>query len=358
MDLIDQMKNEESAAIDKLIDRYFAIIEQFAFQFGCSPEQAGEVAEEVFRVVFHDKDKLRDDKRPEQILYTITIDLMRNIQLKDSTLESVMPFEEDQQMHRTITRLNENSKISLILSQFHQMNHAEIASIMGTSEKEVSRAISDALQQFGKISQLEKRLSFLGKSYSRMKLSFNEENVFRNPHEDLNKPSKKRITRKSLLIWASGLIGLITVLAILVMTSDEYQKSSAEKYVERLIVSFEDEIESTLTGMGLPNSEDPAYQFHVETYATSAQEEFKWMIEDLKHQISKNEKINKKQTNKQFNEMIEKLEPPSKMVERLINNPLTTDREKSEEFINDYVAKSFFIKKLLSNVIVSTIPYR
>ena len=133
---------------------------------------------------------------------------------------------------------------------------------------------------------------------------------------------------------------------------EEYQKSSVEKYVERIKVSFEKEVEKKFDELGFPETiEQDDYEF-ISGFADAPRSDFDAMIRRIERQLSRNEEIDKKEIKKEYKEILEQLQLPSEMAEQLIKNPLTNDKRKSEEFINLYVEKlilhsRFFLYDLL-----------
>ena len=128
------------------------------------------------------------------------------------------------------------------------------------------------------------------------------------------------------------------------VTGEEYQKSSTEKYVERLKVSFEKEVENKFDELGFPETiEQDGYEF-ISGFADAPRSDFDAMIRDYERRLSKNEKVDKKEIKKEYKEILGQLQLPSEMAEQLIKNPLTNDKRKSEEFINSYLEKLSYIQ--------------
>ena len=168
--------------------------------------------------------------------------------------------------------------------------------------------------------------------HSNMKMSS------RKSRSKVNLYKKQNLLRK-LSYHGLQHITLLTLITVSVVTGEEYQKSSTEKYVERLKVSFEKEVESKFDELGFPETiKQNDYEF-VSGFADAPRSDFDAMIRRLERQLRKNEKVEKKEIKKEYKEILEQLQLPSEMAEQLIKNPLTNDKGKSEEFINSYLEK-------------------
>ena len=350
-DLIQQIKSGDSTAFEKWMDIHSKNIELLAIQYGYSRDHARKLTEETFRTLHNDLENQADDKFLLHSLYKIALNGLEKNQQATQSGDIIFRFEEDQQLHEEIIRLDEKKKVSFILSQFHGMKASDIATVTGSSEEAVRLSIAEAHRQIGKQiggSQLEKRLEFLNKSYGRMSPLFRKENVFQEPLEELQETLKQnpKIKKKPLLFWIAGIFALLTLIIVPVVTGEEYKKNSAEKYVERLKSSFEDEITNKFNEMGLIESTIKELYSDPNSYGQLARDEFDTMTSNLERTISKNESINKKMIEKQYDEILMKLQLPSEMAEQLFENPLTNDIEKSGDFIKEYLEKYNLIRDL------------
>ena len=343
-DLIQQIKSGDSTAFEKWMDIHSKNIELLAIQYGYSREQAGKLTEETFRTLHNDLENQADDKLLLHSLYKIALNRLEKNREATQSQDIIFRFEEDQQLHDEIIHLDEKKKLPFILSQFHGMKVLDIATVTGTSEEAVRLSITEAHRQIGKQtgeSLIEKRLEFLNKSHERMSLLFRKENVFQKPLEEEQETLKQNptIKKKPLLFWIAGILALLALITVPVVTGEEYKKNSAEKYVERLKSSFEDEITSKFNELGLIESTIKELYSDPISYGELARDEFDTMTSNIERTISKNETINKKMIEKQYDEILMKLQLPSEMAEQLFKNPLTNDIEKSGDFIKEYLEK-------------------
>ena len=339
-DLIRQMRTGDLGLFKKWIGVHSPSIERFAIQYGCEREQAAHVAEEVFGDFYNNIEKLTGGEPLVHSLYQVAIEKLELIQPTKLANKNRFSFEEDEQLHEKIILLGIEQKMAFILSQFHELDIAGIAKVLDLSETAVELATSESYKQLDKqVAQLENRLVFLGKSYSRLTLLFNIENVFQSPQEEKEEDvkQKKVLPKKALFAWVAGIVILLTLITVSVVTGEEYQNASAEKYVERLKKSFDHEVTKKLTEAGLPEEGLIDEEIYPIMFGESAREEFEMMIMKLERKIKKDEKINKKEIKQQYDEILEGLELPSDMTKHLFENPLTANKEKSEEFIDRYV---------------------
>ena len=96
--------------------------------------------------------------------------------------------------------------------------------------------------------------------------------------------------------------------------------------------------------MGLIESTIKELYYDPTSYGRLARDEFDTMTSNLERTISKNETINKKMIEKQYDEILMKLQLPSDMAEQLFKNPLTNDIEKSGDFIKEYLEKYYLFR--------------
>ena len=120
-DLIQQIKSGDSTAFEKWMDIHSENIELLAIQYGYSREQAGKLTEETFRILHNDLENQADDKLLLHSLYKIALNRLEKNREATQSQDIIFRFEEDQQLHEEIIRLDEKKKVSFILSQFHGM---------------------------------------------------------------------------------------------------------------------------------------------------------------------------------------------------------------------------------------------
>jgi len=338
-ELIQRVRAGEITAFEKWMDIYSEDIERFAIQYGCAAKQAADVTEETFRKLYNELEHFDNEESLVCMLYKKVLKSLAFVQQTDAPNETIFPFEEDQELHDKIVKIETIKKVPFILSHFHMLDDLEIAAIMDTSLEEVQQAITAVSSQL-KDAQLEKRLEFLNKSYGRMKFSFRKDLVFAKPKKELRATEKLKqsISKKTMISWVAGILVLLSLIIVPVVTGEEFKKASAEKYFERLKLSFEKEIDSRYIELGLTESvEKDKVEFNFMLYGNQAREDFEAMTTRYERIIAETGMLNKKKISEEYQEIIRSVELPSEMGVRLVKNPLTNDKVNSEEFMKGYL---------------------
>lgn len=340
-ELMQKVRAGEKDAFEKWMDIYSGDIERFVIQYGCTLKQAADLAEETFRNLHSQLDSISNEESLVCTLYKKALKSLAFVQQTDAPNETIFPFEEDQELHDQIVNLEMGYKVPFILSQFHKLDDSEIVKITDTSLETVEQAITVAFRDLGD-AQLKKRLEFLNKSYRRMKSSFRKEQVFAKPQQEIRTTGKLKqtISKKAMISWIAGIIVLLSLVIIPIVTGEEYKKTSAEKYVERLKESFEQEIGGRYSELGLIEStEEDKLDYNYIWYGNQARADFESMIKRYEGVIDKTGTLNKKKIEDEYGKIINKLELPSEMANRLVKKPLANDKAKSGEFMKGYLEK-------------------
>ncbi|MRX73594.1 sigma-70 family RNA polymerase sigma factor [Bacillus lacus] len=150
-ELIRKAQAGNTAAFGQLAQRYYPVVERFAYQPGNSPNEIEDITQEVFIRVYRFLDQFSKAKFSTW-LYKITLNVTRDYSRKKSSdLRKVLKFkkeaqefipgaegqllrnEEDQNLHLCLQKLNQKYRIPIILYYFHERKYEEIAEIMGVS---------------------------------------------------------------------------------------------------------------------------------------------------------------------------------------------------------------------------------
>ena len=346
-DLIQKVRAGEIEAFEKWMDIYSVDIECFAVQYGCSLKQAGEVAEETFRNLHNQLDSLNNEESLVCALYINALTSVKHVQQADRTNEMIFPFEEDQELRDQIAQLGTAIKVPFILSRFHKLTDFEIAAITDTSVEIVERAIIEASHNL-EVAQLDKKLEFLYKSYGRITSSFRKEQVLAKPQKEIQATGKLKqtLSKKAIISWIAGVLVLLILVAVPVVTGEEYKKASAERYIERLKATFEKEIDSRYIKLGLTKlTEKDRIVLGHNMFDDQAREEFEAMTSRYERVIAETGTLNKKKINEEYKEILKTVELPSEMAEQLVKNSHANEKVKSEEFIKDYLKQYDIIQQ-------------
>ncbi|MFS0688930.1 hypothetical protein AB1K89_06780 [Sporosarcina sp. 179-K 8C2 HS] len=345
----------DQEAFKEWMDMHIRKIESFAIQCGLSPKEAGKVTETVFRDIFHSLGELTQEQLEERNLIKSVLHELTGLTLADSP-EALFPFEEDNELHRKIISLPYEVKVPFILAQFHHKSISEIATIMDQTEQQAAHSIEEALMTIDE-SNLEKKLKFLNISYERLMPTFEESNIFKQDHQEtppVQEDRTKVVKRKPIILWSIGGVILIALLFISVIRSDAYQRSSSEKFIGNLKTSFQQELDDRFALIGLTQpDENEGYRF-LEIYANEPKEAFHRFIVKLEEQIAKDTKIDRKAATQKYETLIQQLRLPSEMMEDLLDNPKTENREESIRFLDELYMKinylmTFYIEVLAVN---------
>lgn len=322
--------------LEKWIATYSKPIERFAFQNGCTPEQAALVAGEAFKGINEDS-----DQPFIYALYKNVINVLANIERTVELPKGTFPFEEDAELHLEIIKLDEDYRVPLILNLFHKLEVEEIAFILNSSETEVKAKIGDAKELLTG-GNLEKRLGFLRNSYDRRPVLFNSKNEIGEPmsavstlkiHEQKMKNSKGTLTAAIL-----GVL-LISLLVGTYFTGEEWRHKSDQKYIENIKTDFAAELSKKQEILGVSGEVVRSIPFIEEV-----NEQFDKLTQDLDKKIEENERIDRNNAKEQLSNLSVSMKLPSELADDLFKSPLTADAEKSTEFINEYFEKLFQIQ--------------
>jgi len=354
-ELMQKVRAGDKDAFEKWMDIYSGDIERFAIQYGCVLEQAADIAEETFRTLHNELNTIGNEESLICTLYKNALKILAHAHPVAPCNEAIFRFQEDQELHNQIVQLETRKKIPFILSKFHKMDDVEIATIMDTSPMIVEQAVMEASRDLGD-GQLEKRIEFLEKSYGRMKSSFRKERVFAMPQKELQATGKveQSISKKSMISWIAGSLILLSLILVPIVTSEEYKMASDEKYLERLVASFEKEIGSRYSELGLKEStEEDMVEFNPNQYGKQQRDDFESMVHRYNKDLTKTDTLNKKKIRKEYRKIIKSLELPSVMTARLFKNPLTDDMEKSDEFMKSYLEQFTVIQNSYYMVLIN-----
>ena len=345
LEVIQQMKKGDFQAYETWLEMYAKNIAQFAFQYGCTVDESSEVVTQTFRILFKKLEGIANEPQLICLMYQIASEKLVDVELSET---ENLQFEEDKLLHNKIIKLETGLKLCLILSKFHALSELEIASITGETQGVVQQNILEAKAQLGEV-QVEKQLSFLDKSYNRLKFQIDNAQIlqtFQMNDEIVHKKKVKLPRRTFIPLFAGGII-LIALVLFSVVNSPEYKKNSAVKYIEKLKQTYEEELENTYIELGFEEESFNEIGEHLGSSYLGTQErlKFEMLIKRIERVLEEQGTINKKKIEVEFEELITDLETPAQMAESIFEEPLSTDLKASEEFIQKYLAKYLIINQ-------------
>ncbi|MFS0688931.1 hypothetical protein AB1K89_06785 [Sporosarcina sp. 179-K 8C2 HS] len=353
--LKNRVINGEREAYKEWMDLHIREIERFAIQYGVTPKEAGKVTENIFREFFRKIDQLPEEQLEEMNLLKTAIQEL-DVLLPENSSEGLFPFDEDNELHRKIIRLPQEVKNPFILAKFQNKSVSDIAAIVCMTDQQVERSLQEALLLLDE-PNLEKKLEFLNMSYQRLPTYFKESNIFSLRSKGVppvGEPKTIVKRRKPFLLWGAGTVMIIALLFILVIRSDAYQKSSDERFIEKLNISFQQEMDSRfeLIGLSEPEKAYGGYSFVFQgyshnvspgTYGYDTKYKYRRAIRELNGQMNDGGRLNRIEAKQKYDNLVFELRLPSEMVEQLQKDPLTKEREQSLAFLDELYKKNDFL---------------
>lgn len=326
------MKN----TFEKWMDSHSESIERFVFQNGCTPKQAATIAEKVFETVY-----VNEEAISESLIYVLYQHASEHMENAVELQESIFPFEEDAALHSEITRLDETYRVPFVLHQFHKMNNEEIAHILACLPSEVVERI-DTAKVLLTGDQLDKRLGFLEKSYGRLPVLFNKENVLQEKvavESETEVKEQKTKNHKGLLTAAILGVLLIGLIAGTFFTGGEWAHKSDQKFIERLKKDFAKEVRKKQKVLGF--TEEVMKDVH---FIKEANDQFNEHILNLEHALEKGKKLDRNVSMTFLHDLLVSIKLPSELTNELFKSSLTKDAEASLEFITAYILQTYKVQ--------------
>ncbi|WP_284141462.1 MULTISPECIES: RNA polymerase sigma factor [unclassified Virgibacillus] len=146
IELIARIKANDEQAFTKLVHIYKPIIERFAFQFGIKDDQISDIVQETFLRIYRKIDLFHEGKLSTWI-YQITLNITRDYYRKQKRQRRILDkvqrkhkeertngyyFEKHEHMliHESLSQLELNYRIPIILFYFHDKTYEDIAIIL------------------------------------------------------------------------------------------------------------------------------------------------------------------------------------------------------------------------------------
>lgn len=173
-DLIYRLKNREPEAFKELVESRKDRVYNVCLGFLHQPEDADDVAQEVFIQVYESIPGFREDSKLDTWIYRITVtkclDYLRKKKRRDrwsaltgqengepaDTTEGAHPGvalenrEQSVYLFRAIDRLPENQRAVIVLRHFEGLSYNEIATVMDTTHATVQSLLFRARQNLKK----------------------------------------------------------------------------------------------------------------------------------------------------------------------------------------------------------------
>jgi RNA polymerase sigma-70 factor, ECF subfamily len=172
--LMLQVRDDQDGAFEELVERYQHRLVAVMNHLVGNPEEAEDLAQEVFLRVYRARKKYRPRSKFSTWLFTIANNLALNsirarqrkpvvpLNVRDSGPLGARPQEQlvpdpgtgpqqrvqkdelAQRIRDALETLNERQRMAVVLNKFEDMNYAEIAEVMGLTTKAVKSLLSRA----------------------------------------------------------------------------------------------------------------------------------------------------------------------------------------------------------------------
>jgi len=161
----------EREAFDGLVERYQRDIYRLCYRYLNDPQDANDMAQEVFLKAYRAIDRFRGDSSFSTWLYRIAVNTCLNFrssrrpegeQLPDTlpdahagVLDAMVEDERARRVREAVSRLPEKQRATLILKIYHELTHEEVAGIVGSSVGTVKANLFHALGNLRKMLHVE-----------------------------------------------------------------------------------------------------------------------------------------------------------------------------------------------------------
>ncbi len=170
--ILEGVRRRDPKALGVFFDAAFPYVYNLAFRLMGNKETAEDVTQDVFVKVYQAADRLQSDRNPKPWLTTITYNTCRDAarraavrpeapedaatigeRLGDSSdpEEVLLRKEREQLTERALLELDEESRAVIILHDFCDTSHEDIAEIMGLSHAAVRKRYSRTLKRMAEI---------------------------------------------------------------------------------------------------------------------------------------------------------------------------------------------------------------
>jgi RNA polymerase sigma-70 factor, ECF subfamily len=157
----------EREAFDSLVERYQRDIYRLCYRYVNDPQDANDMAQEVFLKAYRAIGRFRGDSSFSTWLYRIAVNTCLNFRssrrpegepLSDrlpdgqaGVLDAMVEDERARRVREAVSRLPEKQRATLILKIYHDLTHEEVAGIVGSSVGTVKANLFHALGNLRKI---------------------------------------------------------------------------------------------------------------------------------------------------------------------------------------------------------------
>ncbi|AQQ52732.1 RNA polymerase sigma factor [Planococcus lenghuensis] len=309
-------------------------IARFGYQNGLSPERAVRFADIVFERLWQQIDGNQAEDLLD-LLFTEAAAQIHIEQIRLTTENEQLAFEEDRELHRNVVNLEEEARLPLIFIYFHSLSEEQTAKVLDISLPAVRLQIDESMQHLtaalGLTKDLaEKRLKLLNLSYNRLPFSFAE--LQEGPseeepemHQESPAPAPA-ISRKSTIATAAAGVLMAAVIGLSFLYSEpaEEEKTAAESEdvlsadrVEAWRAEYEDTRLEAAQTLGMDVEDFNQFNFVREADEALEEKLGEDMLESMADSPEKAERV--------YLEVLRQLQLPGDMIDSVRMYPLHSD---------------------------------
>lgn len=328
-------------------------IGRFGYQNGVPSDRLALYQEAAYRAFGKQLSEI-EIEQAEMTLYEQAIVLLNEYSEEQPAVETekLLRFEEDLETHHAIQQLPNKRRVIFTLFYFHQKNKEELIFLTGRASEEIDDELAIAVESVTTAlhlesnGQTEKRIEFVGKSYSRIQTSVQEEELLNDVPEVEPEHSKKTTVRNSspnkkmaALLVTAGLF-LTGVIGASFVLNDENPKVTAsadqdgEKITRELIedwrAQYKEVRKTAPERMGIQQEVFEQFGYVKETDA-----KLKRILSDKNIKKMENDP---EILEKEMKKALISIETPRGMVASL--SGLVLPSEESQEFLHEYALKT------------------
>ncbi|MFC4411340.1 sigma factor-like helix-turn-helix DNA-binding protein [Chungangia koreensis] len=342
------------------LEQHYNQIELLVFQYGVMPNRMELFMKETIRQLISrsinesSADLTKFDMFETTIAALITSEHIHTLDqekvLEDEQGKRIFHFEEDEKIHKLISRLEPKEKLALILRYFHDFNQSQIAELLNSEEKEIGLLTEKTLLKLKEPleiesdEQLDKFLNLLHKSYERMKKLTDIETVYGSIQglktEQTSQPGGVLKKSDHFSIWKPVLLisAIMIFFGSIIFVGETFGKVD-DRFLTKMEEDYE-EVKQQKTETLQVKSE----AFQQQMFVQEADRSFARIMTKFKRRLKDGEEVKKEEIREEYNKVLESLALPSEMVKKVIKEPLTDDEKKSEQFFTDYLMRLDEIK--------------
>lgn len=172
--LLEGVRRRDPDALGRLFDLAFSYVYSLAFRFTRHRETAEDVTQEVFLKLYGAADRIATDRSAKPWVTTITVNACRDEARRraarpEDTVDAAIidqvhaapgtpeaewiQTERDREVERALGMLDFESRLVVLLHDYSDRPHEEIADLMGVSHDAVRKRYSRALKRLAEILQ-------------------------------------------------------------------------------------------------------------------------------------------------------------------------------------------------------------